>query len=496
MTNDRPISYLVSLVRELCKLPRETEWAEFKVNNANPAEIGEYISALSNAAALAGKTFGYLVWGISNEDHSLVGTTFLPFATKLGNEELESWLLQGLSPKIHFRFFEVAVEGCPIVILEIEGSVRQPVQFKSVEFIRVGSYKKPLKNFPEKERSLWRLFDKSPFENGIAADRLCADDVMRLLDTSSYFELLNLPIPQDRRFVLECFESERLIAKSEVGDWNITNLGAILFAKRLDEFGGLKRKALRIMCYKNNSKNETIKEHLATQGYATGFESTIAYINGILPSNEVVGQALRKTVPMFPELAIRELVANAIIHQDFAMTGVAPTVEIFSNRIEITNPGSPLMDTRRFVDTPPRSRNETLASLLRRIGVCEERGSGWDKVVFQTELFQLPAPLIEVLDNFTRVVLFAHQDLTKMEKSDRVRATYLHSCLRYVNREPTNNTSLRERFGIEVQNSALASRLLREAVEAGMIAPHDVKASTKLMRYIPFWAVPAPESFP
>ena len=50
MTSDRPAEYLASLVRELCALPRETEWVELKVNEAEPQGIGEYISALANAA--------------------------------------------------------------------------------------------------------------------------------------------------------------------------------------------------------------------------------------------------------------------------------------------------------------------------------------------------------------------------------------------------------------------------------------------------------------
>jgi hypothetical protein len=98
---------------------------------------------------------------------------------------------------------------------------------------------------------------------------------------------------------------------------------------------------------------------------------------------------------MFPELAVRELVANALIHQDLFVTGAGPMVEIFDDRIEITNPGEPLVDTQRFVDTPLKSRNEGLASLMRRFRICEERGSGIDKVVQQVELFQLPAPLFE-----------------------------------------------------------------------------------------------------
>jgi ATP-dependent DNA helicase RecG len=217
----------------------------------------------------------------------------------------------------------------------------------------------------------------------------------------------------------------------------------------------------------------------------------ITYVNGLLPANEVIGAALRKSVPMFPELAVRELVANAFIHQDFFVTGAGPTVEIFDDRIEVTNPGKPLVDTQRFIDTPPRSRNETLASLMRRFRICEERGSGIDKVVLQVELFQLPAPLFESPPGFTRTVLFSHKPLSGMDKADRVRACYLHACLRYVTRQPMTNASLRKRLGIDDKNIATASRLLAEAVDAGAIAISDPEVGTRSRSYLPFWAAPA-----
>jgi ATP-dependent DNA helicase RecG len=163
-------------------------------------------------------------------------------------------------------------------------------------------------------------------------------------------------------------------------------------------------------------------------------------------------------------------------------------VEIFDDRMEIINPGLPLVTTERFLDSPPKSRNEMLASFMRRIGVCEERGSGVDKVVFETEYFQLPAPLFETTDEHTRAILFAHKTLNKMDKADRIRACYLHACLRHVNREYMTNTSVRERFGIATENKAIASRLIKEALDAQVIKADDENAAPKLRRYSPFWA--------
>lgn len=487
---ERPKDYYVSVVRELAKLPRETQWVEFKHNNDHAEGIGEYISALSNSTALLGKTNGYLIWGIDNKTHEIIGTKIKPRTLKVGGEELESWLLRLLSPKINFNFHELVVDDLPVVLLEINPAFRYPVRFKGTEFIRIGSYKKKLKDFPEKERELWRVFDKNkmPFERELATENTSPEEVLRLLDYPAYFDLLKLPLPEGRNGILEALELDELIVQGDGGQWNITNLGGVLFAKKLSDFNSLKRQVVRVVLYKNEGRVESIREQEATKGYASGFEGLISFITNLLPSNEVIGQALRRDVSMLPELAIRELVANAIIHQDFHSTGSAPMIELFSNRMEITNPGLPLVKTDRFLDSPPKSRNEMLASFMRRIGVCEERGSGVDKIVSQTELYQLPAPLFETTEEHTRAVLFAHRELKDMDKDDRVRACYLHACLRHVQRDFMTNTTLRERFGIEPQNSATASRIIKETLEAGEIRPHDEKAAKKLMKYVPSWA--------
>lgn len=488
MTVLRSIDDLHSLLHELRKLPVETEWLEFKQNKAEPDAIGEYVSALANSAALEGKVAAWLIWGVENDTRAVVGTTFDPAMAKVGNEELESWLLRLLEPKIDFRFHAFKIDDCSVVILEVSAASRHPVRFKGTEFVRVGSYKKKLKDFPNKERELWRTFDRIPFERQVAAESVDSDTVLKLLDYPSYFDLLNLPLPESKSGLLEALAADAIIVRNPTGRWDITNFGAVLFARKLSEFQNLARKAVRVIHYRDSSRVETIREQTGGRGYATGFENLVKYISDIQPHNEVMGQALRKDVSMFPELAIRELVANALIHQDFDIRGTGPCIELFDNRLEVTNPGLPLVRVERFLNGPPKSRNELLASFMRRIGVCEERGSGVDKVVFQTELFQLPAPLFESTEEHTVSVLFAHKSLNDMDQVDRVRACYLHACLRYAQRDFMTNASLRERFGIESRNSAKASRLIGEALDQGLIAPHDPDAGKKFMKYVPYWA--------
>ena len=134
--------YYISLVERLRHSPFETEWLEYKVNNNTPELIGEYISALSNAASICDKEKAYLLWGISDKTHEIVGTGFSPKQAKVGNEELENWLLRLLNPKVDFKFIEVPTDKGKVVVLEIPAATTKPTGFKDVEYIRIGSYKK------------------------------------------------------------------------------------------------------------------------------------------------------------------------------------------------------------------------------------------------------------------------------------------------------------------------------------------------------------------
>ena len=346
-------------------------------------------------------------------------------------------------------------------------------------------------DFQEDERRSWQTFSRVRFEKGTAAARCSKEDVLLLLHWPAYFDLLGVPAPDGHDATMEILERDRLIGPCEAGGFNITNLGAILLARNLRDFPRLQRKALRVVEYRGTGRLETVREREETKGYAAGFAELMDYIDARLPTREVNGRAFQRSMPDFPPLAVRELVVNALIHQDFSVTGAGPTVEIFAGRLEITNPGAPLTSTDRFVDSPPRSRNEALASLMRLFDICEERGSGIDKVVAEVERFQLPAPVFEAPTGFTRAILYGRKPLAEMDKAERVRACYLHACLKHVNREFLTNASLRERFDIDAATPAsaasIASRYIREAVEAGAIKPLDEQAGRRRMRYAPHW---------
>lgn len=282
--------------------------------------------------------------------------------------------------------------------------------------------------------------------------------------------------------------SRKLIFEDGHG-YSITNLGAILFAKRLDPFEGLERKAPRVIVYEGSHKLQSSRVFQpGSKGYAVGFTRLIDFINSHVPSNEVIGKALREEVKMFPEEAVRELVANALIHQDFNETGTSVSIEIYSDRLEVSNPGRPIIPPDRFADEY-QSRNEMLAGLMRRLRICEEQGLGIDRVINSTEVYGLPAPDFRLGERHTMAVVYAQKKFEDMDRNERIRACYWHCVLRYVTGQKMTNTSLRERFSLSESKSETVSRIIADTMHENRVKSDDpTRASKKYASYIPYWA--------
>ncbi len=316
---------------------------------------------------------------------------------------------------------------------------------------------------------------------------LDAAQVVELLDTQSFFELLKLPYPANQAGVLDRLQQERLV-DFEAGHCSVRRLGALLLAKRLQDFPDLSRKAPRVVVYNGTSKLDTKLDQPGIKGYAVGFRELVHFIMSQLPQNEIIEDALRKEVKLVPEIAVRELAANALIHQDFRIGGASVMIEIYTDRVEISNPGEPVVPVDRFIDGY-QSRNERLADLMRRFAICEEKGSGVDKVIQAVELHQLPAPDFRTGFKRCSVVLLAPRGFEAMDRNDRVRACYQHCCLRYVLHQKMTNQSLRERFKLPADKMVTVSQTISAALDAGIIKLADpAQAAPRYRSYLPFWA--------
>lgn len=455
--------------------PRENEHLEFKEakNQYDTIKLYRYCIALANEGG------GKLILGVTDKPPRKVVDT-RAFANL---EDIRAKLVNILKIRVEVEPVEHP-DGRTLIFHIPSRPAGTALHYEGSYLMRAGEELVPMT--PDK---LKRIFEegKPDFLAQTVKHKVSADDVVQLLDTQSYFDMLKLPYPANREGVLERFLSEKLI-KREHELYAITNLGALLFAKDLREFEGLSRKAPRVIVYDGKSKLHTRSDKIGNKGYAVAFEALIDFINSQLPSNEIIEKAIRKTMKMFPEIAIRELVANALIHQDFTETGTSVMIEIYSDRIEIANPGLPYISPDRFIDEY-QSRNERLADIMRRIGICEEKGSGIDKVIDSAEVYQLPAPDFRVGEKHTQAVLFASMKFEEMERRDKVRACYQHCCLRYVMNEKMTNKSLRERFNLPESKADQVSRIIRDASDEGKIKLDDPdNTSKRYAKYIPFWA--------
>lgn len=478
------------LVRELAKYEKETPWVEFKENKADPEEIAERICGLANSAALHGRQYGYMIWGVRDEDHELVGTSFKPWLAKKGNEDLLNWLRRTLSDNADFEFGECSIGGNRFIILTVGRATIQPVKHNNIPYIRDGSVTKPLNKVPQLESALWKELNRTDDELLPAKTNQSVDDIRRLIDIEGYVRLVNSPIGASESYILGSLCKDRVLIKQDDGLYAITVMGALLFCRSLDDFPNLVRRSLRLVRYDGVTSSSIIRDSMELRGYAIAFEEIVRLVDMLLPSREVFVEGVRHLERHYSDIAFREMLVNALIHQDLTVTGKNVAIEIFDDRVEISNPGTMMVDADRIIDTEPVSRNEAMAFLMRKIGLCEELGSGWDRAVESCEEYRLPVPTIKQSGYGTRVIMRGYAPFMDMTAEERVWNCYMHACIMFVNQKQLTNSTLRARFGLEGtgSNTVMVSRVIKAAVGKRLIKPMNEDAAPRNMRYVPFWA--------
>lgn len=476
-----------ALIDNLCSLPRETEWLEFKHNWFEPEEIGKYVSGLANSAMLAEEERAYLVFGVRDGDHQIVGTNVSLKSQKYKGQIYEHWLCNLLNPSISIQFIEFDYDGKSVNIIIIDPAYISPVRFKGESFVRVDTALQSLRNHSERERQLWAITSRFSFEQGIALSHISIDDLFEKFDCENLFRRLGKDATQ-RGAMIDQMLMEGLIVDDMQGGFDATNLLAIVAAKNLSDFSLIASKAPRFIQYKGPNKLTGVEDITGTYGYCVAFTRLLKFIMEKIPKKEEIKHGVRAIRYAIPEVSVREILANALIHQDLTASGSGPRIEIFSDRIKITSIGKPLIATQRLIDAPAKSRNERLAGLMRRLGFCEERGSGIDRALDAIEEAALPAPLFQEVENSLVVTIFHERPFSAMSKEDRIRACYQHASLKFENGTRMSNATLRGRFALGDKQYAQVSVVIRDTIEAGLIRPLDEDQAKRTARYVPFWA--------
>lgn len=476
----RDLIYDADWLTQTIRDTSEGEHIEFKEAKKQFADeqVRRYCVALANEGG------GALILGVSNDrPRRIVGTHAYSGSDDIN--DLKRKLLQWNRHRVEVH--EITTPDGRVLVFEVPSRpLGNPLEVNGAYLMRSGESLVGM----TADRLRTILAESDPdFMRLPAAGGLSADEVVSLLDTQALFDLLGVPYPSSREAVLDRLRSESLVEQGSHGAWSITNLGALAVAKNLSAISPqLGRKSPRVVVYDGTSKVTTRFEQMFDKGFAVAFPQLVDLVHAAAPRNRLVEDAIRSEVQMFPMQALRELIANALIHQDMAAGGARVMIELFDDRVEISNPGAPPIEVERFIDEY-KSRNETFADLMRRFGICEEKGSGIDKVVDAVEVFQLPAPRFVADDVRTTAILYAHKDFREMDRDDRIRACYQHCCLQWVTNRRMTNESLRGRFGLTANQSPTASNIIAATREAGLIDIEDTGSnSTRYSRYRPFWA--------
>lgn len=476
---------LLSLEESLSPVPHESNEIDWKISLSDRKErLAEHLMAFANHP-----NGGSLVFGIGDADahlESISQEAVVDIANTLANLGRDA-----IEPPLVIDHAVVEFRGVPILLVRIAEHANKPVhrRGKSIDetWVRSGG---TTRKASRQEVGKLMLNSSAPRWEELRASGLQPiETVVEELDLDTIAKLLQRPLPTELDALAHWLVDEGMVTADGRG-YYITNFGAVAAARKLEHFPTLERKRIRVIRYRGTNKVETIDELPGQRGYAVGFEGLVSHLKRILPHSEVIQQSLRAEVSVYPEIALRELIANALIHQDFSVTGAGPMVEIFDDRIEFTNPGALLPGKRpdRLIGTTPESRNEMLASAFRRYRICEERGTGFQKVVQSAELFGLPPIVFTPMENSFRVTLFAPRKFADMAQGERIEACYQHAVLQYLSSQTLTNTTLRERFKLHEKQRNQITNLIGDAVAAGRIKRKDAGSGNKFAEYLPYWA--------
>lgn len=451
---------------------RQLEFKEAR-NRYSTEKLEEYCCALANVGG------GSIFFGITDKrPRTVVGTSI--FENCIEKEHRLREILH-----IPVNVVEHSYQGKRVIEFRVPPRPRgNAISLRGVFWTRSGESLVPMRI-----SDIAEIFKetKVPFEEDIAREHCTEEEVLSLLDVPAVCTRLRNSESQSHTDQLRELELLRFITRPEqrLDRWHITNLGALIAAKNLEDFN-LGNFKIRVLKYQSTHKIHAVSDEFFVEGYAISMPNTLAHLKRMLPIREDI-EGDRVTVELYPEVALRELVGNALIHQDFDTPsgGNYPTIEIFEDRVEITNGGQPLIEVRKFLRENSQ-RNRELSDAMRRLKFAENRGSGVDRTLLALEEIHGAAPEFIKESQSTKVVLHGNKKWEQMSAEERMWSAYMHCALLYENGGGMTNSSLRDRFALSANKSSQVSQVITALLESNQImrdpsAPGGRKGS----RYIP-----------
>lgn len=396
--------YYQHLFLSLVQQPTEQEWLEFKHNFHSSEEVGKRISALANGACLSGKKFGYLVFGVEDGTHNIVGTSFSPKIKKAkGNEDLEHWLVSRLSPKIHFTIHELQIDGKAVVLFEIPAATNTPVSFLHEPYIRIGSFTKLLKQYPDQSRKLWqnRADDWSA--------EICHEATLEDLDPKAIAVARQVFAEKNKRLAedIKGWDDITFLNKAKITiRGQITNSAIILLGHYESTYFLSPAQAHITWILKGTDGIEKDYQHFEPP-FLLALDEVYNKIRNLNYRYMPAGTLFPEEVQQYDPYIIREALSNAIGHQDYQLGGRITVVEKEDSTLIFQNSGEFIPKTIENVllqDAPEVSyRNPFLVNAMVSLNMMDTIGSGI-KTMYQIQYKRFfPLPDYDLSDNRVRV---------------------------------------------------------------------------------------------
>lgn len=367
-------SEIIAIVNDLRNYSTEEEWFEFKENWYNEKGIGEYISSLSNSAAMVGKTHGFLIWGVNDGTHELTDTTFT-YHRDVKKEPLEHYLARQVSPDIDFSFYELSIENKRVVVLIIPAAKQVPTSFDSIRYLRIGSSKVNLSKYPERESKLFDIL-----RNGLPTMETTksSNQDLSFKKLFMYYEDRGISLRKNT------FKKNLKLLTSE-GKYN-------LIAQLLSDNSEI---PIRVSIFTGKDKTSPLYSvrEFGNNCLLSSLDKVLEYgdVLNVMQADERNRLSERKEVSLFNQNAFREAIINAFVHNDW-VSGNAPMITIFSNRIEILSRGTiaPTQTINGFFLGESIPVNTALSNIFLQLHISERSGRGVPQItkVYGKEAFE------------------------------------------------------------------------------------------------------------
>ena len=371
----------------------ESEGLEFKATTGTRREAAMTVCAMLNQQG------GHVLFGVT-PDCKAVGQ-------QVNNKTIEevSAELQRIEPPAFPKIERVPVsDDLEIIAVRVMPGASPPYQYRGNAYLRVGNTTQAMSREQYNRMLFERMHNEQRWENqsadGWTADDLDIAEIRNTVAEAIRIGRLNAPVGNDAKDLLR--------GLGLIRDGILLRAAAVLFghAERLES--EMPQCLLRVARFQGVDRSEFLDNRQFNGNAFALLENAQRFLRDTLPiaSRFESGRMARIDQPLYPPLATREALANALCHRDYALGGGSMGLAVYDDRLEVTSTGPlhfGMIPSDLFGPHESRPWNPLIARTFYRRGIIEEWGRGTNKMVDLTASAGLPRPEIEELNDCVTV---------------------------------------------------------------------------------------------